>query len=498
MKKTILLCVAFLSLVFYSCSKDEGIGDDNGTGGDGISEKTYASFNFKFQPAGSLRSLNPEDDGGVGQNDIDASKVGNARLIIFNASTKALEYNQEVNLTANKTTVLVTSGNKKIFVLLNMKDRAPFASSLSSQSMTLDQFLALTYNAGTPGTFAAPSSGFSLSGMVLLDVSNQIGFPMSNSSKLTYTLAANVDEQTAQGGSASATGTSPTNSFEISVDYLLAKVGLICSDAILETDDAIMTRPSYAIRNIAKETYFVQRYAGSEVASVYYHLFDGSTVQSEYDSYYDYSSAASVPVTNGTGQKYVYTAENTNRSLRKGSATYAAITLNYQPKKTYTAPVYNALTGKVNLGASSQTAPNTTFVVSKVQDIAEIPEGTYFNSVQTLKKAVFIATYQREPVSGTDDALLDAVVSEGQYAEYENGVSWYRLNIGEGSGTNTVYGVERGKIYTATINAITGPGVPTEEDLITGPEEPLDEKTYVSATIKVKGWVPVSQGGILN
>lgn len=501
MKKILFAALAATTL-FASCAKENSTkGPGNGQG---LTDPTYVTFAFKNGTVSRAGATSDTDNGDL---EADAKKIKDVRLLIFNANTKALEVNEAVTMTAGKVTKLVTPGQKKMYVIANVSSNSAMDGALSAltTNSTLDDFLALTYTAtGTPGqrpseipefSGHAVSTNFSITELAHMDTDE--GFPMSSTDALTYTFAANVTEAAASGGTATTAATSATNSFQINLEFMLAKVGVAKADPMTVTNGSVADL-KFAVRNIAAKTYITQQFAGTSVKSFYHSMFDASTTQATYNAHFDYSADATVPVlatpgfADGAGN-YIYAAENTNQSLRVGQATYVAVKANFIPAKVQKESEIEwderyAAGSKLVLGAGTSGTANTTFVVLKrALNHGSIPAGTYFESVAAVEKAIALQDSDGNSTTYTGTPAND-------YDVYTNGVSWYRINIGDSSVTPTKYGVERGKQYQVSINRITGPGFNHEDLLIEGPKIPLSEQTYISATIVAKGWTTVTQG----
>ena len=90
--------------------------------------------------------------------------------------------------------------------------------------------------------------------------------------------------------------------------------------------------------------------------------------------------------------------------------------------------------------------------------------------------------------------------SDVKFNEYSTG-SYYRINLGEGEGGATVFGVKRNTSYTVTVNSVTGPGFNTPDGSMGAegdPTAPIDQKTYLDVTISVKAWTEATQGSDIN
>lgn len=510
MKLNKFLVAAMVAMALFSCSK-ENSGNDPDPDQD-LTGQTAVSFTFK-----TVMSKSSETDADESPDVGDINKIKNFRLLIFNNQTKACEYNELFPAGTTKAVAMVTPGAKKIYIMANTEGN----DYMEGGTTTMDAIIAKYTKGGSytltnflSESFFASSGNANLTAFSLVPLHQGTvtapAFPMSSSDAKTYTLNADIDEATASGADVSGGDVPSKNAFLIGLDYMLSKVSVkLKSDYTV--DGGTIENAKFTLQNLARQTYFIRQFAGTDTKSPYYSMFTSTSLQAEFDPHFNYKDVpgpANGVVVNTSAiaaGDYIYAAENTNMSLRIGQATYAALKLTFMPSTVYleSGITYNSGTQKVQLGTPVSYSTPETFVVSKIDGIAEIPVGTYFESVAALTKAVGIAIYKGDydPTDPHKDGsvyvIKRVIPGTGTCDEYVNGDAWYRINVGDNANNasnKTVWGIVRSNKYDITINRITGPGYPYEEDLRTDPTDPeypgfpLDEQTAVAVTIKVNGW----------
>lgn len=523
MKKILVMTLA--AFVAMSCAKESGV-DKKGGGDDMNGKATHVQFTFKLDGGKTLtRALadyNPEEE--LYSNDAgdEAFDTGDLHMLIFNANTGALEH--KVAVTGNSMSMVLTAGPKKFFVFANTAALADNVSPVGTATFT-DRYDALTvnsnvlddiyakafsYSAGTPQANGMTDAEKNVARTFLLkNLHTRVadptkGIPMSSTAELTYDVKANV--------SAAEAATGPDNKFVISIYYMLAKARMQMGATAMATkaDGTIISDPFYAVKNLATNTSYVQKWGTNGPESYYHNDFDGSTPATTYPNHFDRAATVNIPFSTTPGD-YTYVSENTSKLLYRGQSSYFAVKLTYKPGKVATAVAhdpndvfafsdYKALgTGGGETGSLDYVYVHTNITLAK----ATIPAGTYITNLATFKEALWIAENDKAwagtAQQGTEaDALIASAAVKDNYYGFANATSWYRLDIGEGAGAATKYGVLRGNRYTATINNITGPGKPKETDLDDNSDQPVVTNTYINASIKAEGWKDVAQGNDLQ
>ena len=598
MKKLLLIGAAVAAMIFASCSSE--IGSDTGKGGKGeeLKGKAYASFTFNLSSKGAnTRAIGEYDPLGVAKDD-DADKVigyDDLYLLIFKDDpTGALEYTAKIDadgtgITSGHThTVLLTAGNKKIFVLANLGDAANdnnvMANLLDGDDTTpvaitwddienlgtLSDFESVVFTAGTPQVHyvdkVATARSFStLPLSTRVGGTSNLGLPMSNSNQYSFTLTANITEEQAEDTTItpSTSGSNSNNRFSIKLDYLGAKARLKFhgdlnlndarpsgTTATNTTIKAKVSNPTYTIKNLAQYTNLIQNVAvsgGNADPQSYYHAFNwGAATQDVFDPHFDqalnlytgptatdYQNGLPVPQT-AFSDNYIFVPENTHTLLLNGQSSFYAMHVTYKPQRIVRTVAHNPL-ANAGAGAIAFTAEGDwdTLAALAVGNAGRLQDGNkyyyylagisggvenatsgtapaypvayFFANERVFADALWVKA-NNKPMTDVSysvaaaDALLAALNSDPESGEidyliFTDASSYYRLDIGEGQGDDTDYGVLRGNAYEATINEIAGPGVPTEPDLFNDPELPVTAKTYINVTIEAADWTVVEQGG---
>lgn len=501
MKKFFAMALAALAIV--SCSKS--IDDENPLeGGEDINSPTYATF--KFNIGSGSRAAADYDPTAKPDQDAADSKIENIQLLIFNATSKALEHN--VKVTGNAATVLMTAGKKKMFFLANSDKLTVYTTAIApgvfNKTKTLDEFYALNFSAGTPQAStvntATDARTFNFSALYTL-ASVNAGLPMINTNELTYTLKAGVTEAQAQGGAptASDTGESLTNSFAIMLHFMTAKAGLKLDAGVLSAGDVdtkkpVITDVKYSVHNLARVSNYVQNYVASKPQSYYFSMkFENAAA---YAAEFDGASAITVPATAAITD-YVYVPENNGTVMDRGQSSYFAIQATYEPvvinRVDYN---LNAKVAYTYVALATADAVNKNYIYT-LTDVQGIPAGSYFATVVLFEEAAWMMKNSKPFVEADHRTEAEGLVLPEYYQQFLGAKSYYRLDIGKGTGADTEYGVLRGNRYEATVNKITGPGAPKAEDLDKDPEKPVSAKTYIHATIVGAQWTPITQSADL-
>lgn len=501
MKITKFLAMAVAAVAMLSCNKSTQVGPGNG---EEIGEPTYTTF--KLNIAGQTMAAgdyNPADaEVGVA----DEQKVGTIQMLIFSAGSGALEFN-EVVTGSNTKTVLLTAGRKKIIFLANHDKLTALLTGVNPETFkigtgTMNALKGLAFDAGITqpvGTDVMDNRTFNFKNLYDLSAAG-VGRPMSTSNEITYIIKPGVSEADSKKmESTSETGESANNNFTIQLDFMVAKASLKVNPGVLNTTDKakpVITDVKFAVRNLPKWTSFVQNVplAGQVPQSYYYnHTWaDAAAYAAEFDA----ASTPSVPVTE-TQSQYVFILENNAPNINRGQSSYFIIQATYKPAQLIT-KVEHDLDNKVKYIYTDfgDITPAQAGYVYTLADIAGVATGTYFATLALLEEAVWISTFDKTFTAANRDEAK-GLVNETQYATFATTTSFYRLDIGDGNGSDTKLGVLRGNQYNAMVTKITGPGVPSQEDLVTDPEEPVSSKTYITATIKAAEWNTITQEGEL-
>lgn len=176
-----------------------------------------------------------------------------------------------------------------------------------------------------------------------------------------------------------------------------------------------------------------------------------------------------------TKEKFAYTSENINESPEVGNVTFAMIQMKLKPTK-----------------------------FSSEEGTFDTATGTFFAVVQyagagTTKADQIIAyhgIYKDEATANKAKQNLTAAgTTNCEIIKYENGISYYRLNLRDKAIENNIinrYAVKRNHYFKITVDAINNPGVNKAEDLFPNtPVTPVEEDAFIDATIEVDDWIDV-------
>lgn len=156
------------------------------------------------------------------------------------------------------------------------------------------------------------------------------------------------------------------------------------------------------------------------------------------------------------------------KELYAGNTTSAHIRGKFIPNNLVT--VYSATAGT---RTSVDNSASTTAV-----SFYRLSDGTYWNE----------SAYASATANSSDPFYINP---SSFSAKYDAGMGYYRIIVMDGD-PDRVPGVMRNNYYDMAINAIDGPGSPTE-----GPADettPLDEESYISVKVSVKQWWKQTSG----
>ncbi len=423
----------------------------------------------------------------------------------------------------------------------------------SPTNITLDQFYEIVFNAGTPQAYSYVKTGartFSIEPLSKIVSATPAlrGLPMSSSRGVSYTLTGNVTKEDAEDDQVTpvANGTNANNRFSVQLNYLGAKARLTMNQAastFTGDDVADITTPTYTVKNLAKFTNLVANVTTGgvpptltpNVSQSYYHgeQWTGAT-QLTYQANFDQASNITVAVPASDGN-FIFVPENTNATLLRGQSSFFAMKATYKPKYILKAVSYNPLVGAgtgsiafpaANFDTWANLAPATAGAgqlaggnqyyyhidgIEGVNDATTVGATStrvhYFANARVLADAMWVkannkpltdASYLTGGGAGAADQLLADAITAKECLIFTNGESYYRLDIGSGTGDATEYGVYRGNAYTANITNIAGPGVPDEGSLFDNPNDPVKAVTYINVSIETAEWHKVDQNGDLQ
>jgi hypothetical protein len=497
------MCGAVLAVALTGCTReiidDGGEGSKGGNKSEGVS--TYATFNFRMSGV-DTRAADMIDDSG------EIDDVKDIRLIIFKTgASTSCEVNEvytssDTDWVNNKSkTVQLTSGSKRIFVITNAEKQSALSKFLDGTSIvvgstTLSQFYNMVYDLGAPKLANIDKL------KELVDKSN--GYVMSNtmSAKSAFVLVGGIGLDESRKGGAT------ENNFTIEIQRTVAKTFVYYENAsVLETKDktGAVSDLKYMLQNVNRSLYMFQKFATDMVdpsvsipRSPYYLLPTGTPVAT-YDTTY-YRDYKFIPVGTSKTGKYVYATENTSETPRNATTTYAAIQSVFLPKKGMIVeqvkynPLINAFHSITTNTADAKSAA-TLYRLVNIGSSTGITANVFFTDKTLAYKTAYCIKNNSETgfdVNKTDELKWDGAKGTGYITEYTGGMSYHRLNLGEGSGTSFDPGLRRNNLYNARITSFSGIGAPNLDDLNNDPDKPIGQKTHVTATITIAPWTVVA------
>lgn len=515
MKKTInlFLMAAIVAAGFTACSDEVDSGgkgqiDENGT-------PTYATFSLNsLKQTRAYELVEAPDSTATADSKIDPTDLV---ILIYKSNSGILE--KKVQMTSTETTVLVTSGKKKIYVVANYKemntapnDIVSVIDGLSEGTSKMDDLLALKFDANE-----ANQDDFDFS--MLHTRTTEGGLPATNDNSIEYDLKSNIRSEEAAAGTPVDNGDSPTNTFKIRLNFMLAKANLYLDNNVEKAGSSSepgISDVSYTIRNLARYTNIIRKGSGKSVQSYYfnyqYPVVPPSTEpqQSAFDGDFDYTTVIDKVAAKTEPTTYYYVPENNHNMLLRGQSSYFAIKAIFKPNKVVKSVIYNELTKKLeietdqlaNIPVYEGEAPLD--YVYTLKEYEGIPAGTYFKHFKLLQIAAWSGENHKKWTNTPEqqaeaDILVPVSNVNTDFYQFKEAQSYYRLDIGEDlTGNSLEPGVLRGNYYKVKIGSITGPGYPEEEDLTNKPWEPIVANTYLHATIEPAEWTLVEQVGSLN
>jgi len=545
------LVAAFAAVTMFTFCAEKPI-DPNGDGTNPeLTGKTAATFVLNVPQTRAGDDYEPNPDAPLLDADAQIINVNDLRLLIFDVDG-TLECNEAFNNGDTRKTVMVTAGQKKIFVLANMGSMVtdPVMSGLTVGTVCYSSFLAATFEAGVPqnSTQRLLTRSFKIEALHTRS-SSTTGLPATSNDEYTYTLKSGVTQAQAESGTPAGPGTTSEtyNRFKLDLFFMLSKAR-VYTNVTQHLEGAVVKAKisdlKYGIHNLARFTYVTGHIVGGAYQSYYW----GKTFTSvpwsgagitNYEYHFDVADKASITIpisTTATGP-FHYVTENNNTGLTLGQAAYYAVNGDYRPTEVVSAVGYEPTSSpKLQLTVTDLTASPFDYVLLRkdftgpgagTNTGGTIQAGTYFASLALLQQAIWLCEYSTNVTGGSwigdatqigqANALLTTlggappttmpepklVTPTPPYAYYPfsaaDGRNWWRLSIGETPTTgSTKFGVVRGKKYTAKITNITGAGVPYEWMLDIDPEDPVDAETYVSVEVEIHEWTPADQEGELK
>lgn len=508
MKKKSLLMMGLAVLAFSACSNDELLPEGGANGGPAIDSGELTSVTVKVNSGTPSTRVVGSGGADLGGNS-DTKTINDFRVLVFDDVTKRLEVNQSVAGATNMS-FLVKPGKKQIYVLANIIGASGIDDQLNATAFppnevnsTLSYFLGMTYNGSVAGSLTRLVAA---AGYVMSSTQEDAG----QEAKPNITIDPNNP------------GTDNVWSFNL---YNMASIIGVCynnADALTLAGKGSFSALKYVVRNIAKTTFFVQRYPK---IGCYYDWTPPASTLSEAERWAAgfriplFTSAVDIiekptPITASSPARRFLMTENINQVPAVGNTTYMAIRATFTPADTVlvTSVSRNEFTGQITytyVDASNPRDASSTFFTSAKTGLS-VPVGMIFNSETVVKQALAMAEYGEDFANHLNEYTED----NNSYKKYTSGYCWYRMNVGTGTSTGGTpdapaephikNGIERGKSYIATITKIADIGYHDEGVLdgsvgdIYPPGSPLDATTNIRVEITANGWIDTEFEGTLG
>ena len=428
-----------IGLGLFACSENEL----EGNGPEGVQNEgtTYVGFSLKFNDANTradVESATEEESNITSAYVMMTSKGGTTfeKVLSFtNPVTKEEGYYQEYE----KFLFQTTAGNHDFYAVIN-PDVAPVVGGNIVEYFNTAQALDLT-------TIAADNN-----------------FMMSNCEKSTFNLVDNVTKEQALEGNDNA-----SNNFIISVERVVAKVTMTCTNPTLESTSGIT--------DVGGEISNLQFYLMGEATKSYRMASTSNlnlvrTTEGIKDRYRIESGSISeggISITVGAGQDKtkaipVYCLENLQDEYKQGNTTYILLKTDFIPTK-----IVNCTNGTI-IDNDNATDVAESFYVVKSGNLA----GNYIikSDLEAYKQS-------------NEDQLPQGVLSISD--EYKKGTCWFGpIWVGQQNADNNGP-VKRNTWYNLNIATIKLPGDPTTPEI--NEDQPLVPNTNVAITLDILDWV---------
>jgi hypothetical protein len=528
----LLMCAAIVAAGFTACSEEVTPIDSNNPGGtDGPvvkGEQTNATFSFKLSgTAPSTKTVNPAS--------FENTNVTEFRVLIFDAEDgDKLEIDTARTIANNAPladsllTIPLISGQKKIFVFANAGTTAAAMTSNSTPSIPAKGSITTLGDINGAYSFVTGSTGpfTDIPGMHSL-------YPTAAAGKFFFSSSVRDAVKGLTAGVSAADSKDPDNSnyITISLDRPVAKVAITKratsgpdapTNTIITQDSAgvILTMPvannsvKYKFYTVNVAMYPFQKGTNTQIETPWYEPtapIDPLSLNHYADALGSGSNADILVASRSgdpTAASFYYIPENNPNIKMKGNTTFAAVEAIFLPTKhhhvvlnaTSTAGVnYNESQGFFTLTVSGDDLTTASDMYRyKVEGTPGLPGNTLFAGPDAVKLARKIYYHLENPSiapKGIDDTDYSGV-TDGQllkyFVKYTGGKAYYRLDVGEESGSNQYdYTIKRNYYYDAEIIGFKQLGEADPLDLKHPENEVLKGATNLTVHIIISDWTGV-------
>ncbi|MDR1356684.1 MAG: Mfa1 family fimbria major subunit [Tannerellaceae bacterium] len=422
-------------------------------------EPTYATFTFKVSGEPDTRSDMLTDEN-------ETTKVTDIRLLVYDMGDSGrlrVDTTIDVDNTLTSPTVMLTSGQKRILVIANAKQKSDIRSLINPSGNAhypnAIYYSNLVYDLGE-GT--PPTNIDKLSNLV--DAST--GYVMTNAADNSsiFIIRPNVSPTTSQYGSGES-----DNHFSITIQRTVAKVTIYYEDpSIMNLASGTLQDLKYNVGNVNRSLYLFQQTGDDN------EVISPNNQSSFYDSYI-YRGYGFIPVLNSlSGIKAVYVTENIPEVPNEYNTTHAAIEATFVPKPEYVVESFNynsSLGTFENITHPATITPGTSFYLLRTENNTML-----FTDSQTAHKAAYCLLYNTE--SGFDGYYVSEDVKH-----YVDGKCYYIILIKDSNDENAII---RNHHYRIKLTGFIDTGINAEE--YSG-EMTITQKTYATASISIAPWI---------
>ena len=517
MKLNKYFLIGAMGLSLFACS-DELDGNGAQDGNQPQEGTTYAAISLKFGNATTARAIGDgpttgKDDEGDG-NEGDIKTV---RLIVANAATNKVEYNQlytkdaEQNPTINGRYVFaIQPGEKKIYAFVNEETGNDLDAQAAVNSTWDGTTSTVTKKASELGTYnGTPGQG--------------TPFVMSVTEVETWDILSGVTKEQAEAGT--------KNRVDLNVERMVAKVTVKLDDALVADDgfanqSVTLTALTAQIGNADNITY--DKNGSDDVAKYkspaksYRIAYNVSGVRQTPTEYYNYDNKTADfyigfdrakllsgnlenlynPGATNAGEKNpqtrFYCLENTHATYVQANTTFVSVAATMTPNKvvkiTYKKQGAEGAE-EITLTPNNENNDAGTFYLIENAPNHELINGYILESdlaeLYGTEDSDITSGNETEPAKKAKAVIEELGNNNRGYAfsePYTGGKGYFNVwvnDLKDANGYINESPVFRNDWYALTIKSIKLPGNPTPD---IDPEQPLHPDTNIGVTVTVKAW----------
>lgn len=518
-----LVSAAVIAAGFTACSEEvtpiDPINPESPVAPTG--EETMATFAFKFN--GSSLSTRALDAAPSSEN----KDVANYRVLLFDAVSGAIELDtvKTVQQGDSLMTAKVLSGQKYLYVIANDGT----ASSVMGLPIkgAVGTFSANAFNAAFTTGSNTGQNAPDLAGLRTLLGSKFVYASTTKDHSVTLTPGRTISQSQTPGDD---------NFVDVYLDRAVAKVaitklgisGPLQSSISPTPPKAIITMDStgcidpdivrYHIWGANAQTYPFQKWNGTTLITPEYVPTkdkDPNTLLHYVRGLGAGTSNNRITIADRSGNPaatdYYYIPENNPQDKRKGNITIAAVEAAFLPLQKFhiTNVAYNDASQAFTVtNATTNIASASDFYLFNLDGILGLPQNTVVagsDAKLVAKKIVFHlnnrTTAEKAALSDYNSLVDDADIGNvsdlsttlptDPFTYYKGGLCYYRLIIGEPSGSQIIQTIKRNYYYDATINGFGKLGENSPNKLVEPEDRPEQGETYLSVHIILRDWTGV-------